>query len=326
MTTPAGQLFECLDALQGTPLVTGGELSARLGVHPRTVRRYIAALQDLGIPVAAERGVGGGYRLQPGYRLPPLMLDGDEATVVVLGLLSARRQGIDTERPAGERALAKIRRVLPERLRRQVEALEATATVAATRPARTGDTTGAADPPAAALLELADATGRGRRVTCRYTRHDGERSVRELSPFGLVAHAGRWYLPAFDHGRGELRTFRVDRLRDVAITSPGVAAPPGFDAAAHVQQSLARVPWRWTVEVTLAAPFALAAARVPQTLATLTPDGPDRTHMRLHVEELDWAARVLAGLDCNLTVHGPPELRPALHALAARLTRAAEAC
>src|SRR5438874_10519477 len=125
MPTPAARLLELLELLQTKPLTTGREIADRLAIDGRTVRRYVEALQELGIPVEGERGVGGGYRLRPGYRLPPLMLTEDEATAVVLGLTAARRLALgDADGTDG--ALAKIHRVLPDALRRRVEALEAT--------------------------------------------------------------------------------------------------------------------------------------------------------------------------------------------------------
>src|SRR5512144_2739225 len=123
MQTPTARLLELLELLQARPLTTGGEIAARLAIDRRTVRRYIAALQDLGIPVEGQRGVGGGYRVRPGYRLPPLMLSDDEAVVVVLGLIAAGRLGLSSSPEAVEGALVKIHRVLPDGLRRQVEAL-----------------------------------------------------------------------------------------------------------------------------------------------------------------------------------------------------------
>ncbi len=126
MQTPTARLLELLELLQARPLTTGREISTHLEIDARTVRRYVAALQDLGIPVEGQRGVGGGYRVRPGYRLPPLMLSGDEAVVVVLGLIAARRQGLASEAASVDGALEKLHRVLPDPLRRRVEALEAT--------------------------------------------------------------------------------------------------------------------------------------------------------------------------------------------------------
>ena len=124
MQTPTARLLELLELLQTRPLTTGREIAERLAIDARTVRRYVAALQDLGIPVEGQRGVGGGYRVRPGYRLPPLMLSDDEAVIVVLGLIAARRQGLDTDSSSVDGALVKIHRVLPDPLRRRVEALE----------------------------------------------------------------------------------------------------------------------------------------------------------------------------------------------------------
>ena len=162
-------------------------------------------LQELGIPVEGQRGVGGGYRIRPGYRLPPLMLGDEEAVVVVLGLLATRGSG-PTAPGAVDGALAKINRVLPTTLRRQVEALEET--LGFTR------TTGAAPPMRAAVLLLADAIRRRRRLRTAYRTFSGEESERELSPHGLVVHSGRWYLAAHDHTAR--RPAHVPRRPDVA--------------------------------------------------------------------------------------------------------------
>ena len=126
MASPTSRLLELLELLQARPLTTGREIADQLGIDPRTARRYVEVLQGLGIPVEGQRGVGGGYRIRPGYRLPPLMLGDEEAVVVVLGLLATRGSRPDGSPDAVDGALAKINRVLPSTLRRQVEALEET--------------------------------------------------------------------------------------------------------------------------------------------------------------------------------------------------------
>ena len=126
MPSPTARLLELLELLQNRPLTTGREICDRLGVNARTVRRYVAALEDLGIPIEGQRGVGGGYRIRPGFRLPPLMLDDDEAVAVSLGLLAARRFRFSDDDSASERALEKVHRVLPDTIRRRLEALETT--------------------------------------------------------------------------------------------------------------------------------------------------------------------------------------------------------
>jgi predicted DNA-binding transcriptional regulator YafY len=313
MLTPTSRLLELLELLQGQPLTTGGEIARRLGIDARTVRRYIAALQALDIPVEGQRGVGGGYRIRPGYRLPPLMLNDDEAVAVVLGLIGAR--GLGTEREPFEGALAKILRVLPAPLRMQVEALEGA--LGFTAPPAGAPVGGAV------ALMLADAIRRRRRVRFAYRSFTGEPSRREVSPYGLVVHAGRWYLAAFDHDRDDLRTFRVDRATGVTVARETARAPEdGFDAVAHVSLSLARVPWTWEVEVALDLPLEGAAARLPRTLAELAPEG-DRTLLRMRVNSLDWMAAVLAGLECPFEIRTPEELRASVRGLSERLAACA---
>jgi predicted DNA-binding transcriptional regulator YafY len=314
--SPTSRLLELLELLQTQPLATGREIADRLGIDRRTVRRYVAALQELDIPVEGQRGVGGGYRIRPGFRLPPLMLTDDEAVVVSLGLIAARHMGLDGGTDSVDGAAAKIRRVLPDALRRQVEALETT--LGFTSRATTG-----APPAGTTVLLLADAIRRRRRVRAGYRSHDGRETQRDLSPFGLVVHAGRWYLAAHDHVREDMRTFRIDRMHDTAVGEGQAVAPPeDFDVVAHVSRSLARVPWKWEVEVVLELPFEVAARRLPPTLAELTDRG-EQTLLRMRVSSLDWTARVLAGLDCSFAIHRPDELRASVRELATRLSESA---
>ena len=312
MLSPTARLLELLELLQTQPLTTGRQIADRLGVDGRTARRYVAALQALGIPVEGQRGIGGGYRIRPGYRLPPLMLTDDEAVVLAVGVLAAGRLGLGGPAESAEGALAKIHRVLPDALRRRVEALEETLDFTASAPdgAPVAGTT---------VLPVAEAIRRRRCLSTTYRTYAGEESRRRLSPYGLVVHSGRWYLAAYDHGRADLRTFRVDRMREIALSGETAAPrPDGFDVVAHVSRSLAQVPWRWEVEVLLDLPVGEAAERLPATLAELLEvDGG--TLLRMRVSSLDWAAGVLAGLGCAFTVSRPNELRASVRALADRL-------
>ena len=318
MQTPTARLLELLELLQTRPLTTGREISDRLEIDARTVRRYITALQDMGIPVEGQRGVGGGYRVRPGFRLPPLMLSGDEAVVVVLGLLAARRQGLESSEGSVEGALAKIHRVLPDLLRRRVEALETTLGFT------TAERTGAPVDSEVALL-AAEAIRRGRRLAFSYRAFTGEETARDVSPHGLVVHSGRWYLAAYDHDRADRRTFRVDRMAKVALADgPWLRPPKGFDAVAHVSRSLANVPWRFEVVVLLELTLDEAADRIPGTVGELVEQ--DRgTLLRMRVGSLDWMAGVLARLGCGFTVHEPAELRASVRAVADRLAASADA-
>lgn len=311
MASPTSRLLELLELLQARPLTTGREIADRLEVDARTVRRYVGVLQRLGIPIEGQRGVGGGYRIRPGYRLPPLMLGDDEAVAVVLGLLATRESGPNGTPDAVAGALAKINRVLPSTLRRQVEALEETLDFTAS--------TGSAAPAASLVLMLADAIRRRRRLYTAYRSFSGQESERELSPYGLVVNSGSWYIVAHDHKRDDLRTFRVDRMWRAALADGAFVPPPdGFDAVAHLTHSLASVPWRWQIEVLLDLPVDEALRRIPTTLAELADDSGG-TLLRMRVNSLDWMATVLAGLGCSFTIVRPDELRGSVRALADRL-------
>lgn len=316
MLTPTARLLELLELLQAQPVITGREISDRLAVDPRTVRRYVEALQELGIPVEGQRGVGGGYRIRPGFRLPPLMLTDDEAVAVALGVQAAGRLGLSGSAEAVEGALGKIHRVLPEGLRRRVEALEETLDF--TSSARQG-----APVKGETVLVLADAIRRRRRLRMTYRAFSGDETRRELSPHGLVVHSARWYLAAYDHLREDLRTFRVDRMLRLRVVDEVAADPPeAFDAVAYVSTSLARVPWGWEVEVALDLPLEDALRRLPATMAELA-DEEGTTVLRMRADSLDWAASMLARLGCLFTVRKPDELRASIRALADRLAESA---
>jgi predicted DNA-binding transcriptional regulator YafY len=307
--TKAERVLTLLEALQDRSSLAGPELARRLGVDARTVRRDVASLRALGIPVEAERGPAGGYRLRPGYRMPPLMLTAAEATAVALGLIAARRDGLDADG-----ALAKIRRVLPDRVSLRVEALEQTLGF-------TGRPHDAMPPKGEHLLLLADAARRGRRVRARYTASDGTESERELSPYGVVSHRGRWYVPAHDHGRRALRALRADRFSTVRLGGRGLPPPPGFDTIDFVSRTLARVPWSHEVEVVLRTSPEAAAKRFPPALVELDGAGGD-TILRMRADSLDWVAGLLAGAGCDFEIRRPDELRASVRALAERLRAA----
>ena len=195
---PTTRILTLLELLQAHHRMSGAELAERLGIDPRTVRRYATRLGELGIPVEAERGRYGGYRLRPGYKLPPLMFTDDEATAVMLGLLAAPAAGVATTTSAAatQSALAKLTRVLPAALRDRIAAVPDA--LGLTLPPRAGATalTGT-------VLHLAEATQRRRRVRLEYDSWQGERTVRDVDPYGLVVHGGRWYVTGHDHLRDE---------------------------------------------------------------------------------------------------------------------------
>jgi predicted DNA-binding transcriptional regulator YafY len=297
MTRPTAHVLTLLELLQSGGTRTAAELAGRLGVDERTVRRYVDHLTDLDIPVESVRGRYGGFRLAPGYRLPPLMLTDDEALAVLLGLIAGQRSGLTTATglvpggtagtrmgTAGETAAAKIRRVLPARLTGQLEAvLESVAFTdpAGTRPANDGSPAAETSAPGtsapenpvpdtAVLLSIADAVRHHRPVSVRYTAGDGRRSERTLHPYGLVIHSGRWYVTGADPAIGEDRTFRLDRITDARIRPGSFEPPEGLDPAAHVLERFATAPYRHHVIVWIDGTVERIRARFPASVATVT--------------------------------------------------------
>lgn len=310
MSHPTTRVLAMLELLQARRQLSGAELAAGLGVDQRTVRRYALRLADLGIPVTAERGRYGGYRLLPGYRLPPLMLTDDEAAAVVIGLLAAERLGqpvvgIST-------ALAKIQRVLPVALSERVAALRQTLgfTQYQRRPAVAADT--------GTVLTLATAASQHQRVRLRYRSHAEQDSQRDLDPYGLVLHSGRWYVTGRDGKSGEVRTFRVDRVREALLSGVSFEAPADFDPVQQVTRSLAAVPYAHEFEVVLATTLESAQRRIPPTVATLT-ETEGGVLLTGRAEHLAGLAGMLAGLGWPFTVRRPAALVTEVRALSDRL-------
>ncbi|MFJ9541133.1 helix-turn-helix transcriptional regulator [Streptomyces sp. NPDC101225] len=326
MPRPTGRVLTLLELLQSGGTRTVAELADRLGVEGRTVRRYVNHLLDLDVPVESVRGRYGGYRLAPGYRLPPLMLGDDEALAVLLGLIAGRRAGLTTaQRTASETASAKIRRVLPQHIARRLDTL--TEALAFT------DQPGEADTPdAEILLAVADAVRHRRPVSIRYTDRDGRRSERTLHAYGVVAHGGRWYVTGLDAGIGEERTLRLDRIADARALPGSFETPTGPDPAQRVLTALATAEYRHEVTLRIHATADRIRAHLPAGVARLeecAPEpGADRASERwlraeLRVERLDWLPGVLAALDRPFVVERPDALRDLVLALADRLaTRA----
>ena len=309
MARPIARVLALLEILQSGGTRTVAELAARLEVDERTVRRYVDHLHDLDIPVRAIRGRHGGYRLAPGYRMPPLMLTDEEALAVLLGLVTARRAGMIST--AAESAIAKVRRVLPDALGQRLDALLEIADF--TAPARSALTT-----EAATLLTVAEAARDRRPVELGYTAGHGGDSRRVVHPYGIVAHSGRWYLTGFDSVGGEVRTFRVDRITSVD-TQPGTFdVPTGFDPAQRVLAAIAEAPHRHEVSVRIEATSEHVRSVFPPSIATLE-DADSWVRMRIRAQNLDWIPARLAALDRPFVVEQPEELRELVRALASRL-------
>lgn len=319
MYSPATRLLTALDVLQSRPVVSAAQLADRLEVDPRSVRRYITMLADMGIPVMSERGKYGGYRLMPGFKLPPLMLTEDEAITVTLGLLAVRRLGLSDALPGGEGALGKIERVLPAALRERVRAVEQSVSLGLAPPSDSGPT------PAARLAVFSTAAHLQRRLWLRYRSSSSGESERELDPYGVVYHDGRWYAVGYCHLRRAVRVFRLDRVERVEPRAATFERPEGFDALGFALGAFAAIPDTWLVEVVLRTALESVRWSVPPSFATLA-ETPGGILLRAYDRDLDHMARFLIGLDCPLRVRQPPELLAALRRAAADIaTRAAEA-
>ena len=316
MMDTSARLLRLLSLLQDHRGRSGAELAERLGVTPRTVRRDVQRLRDLGYPVHAVQGTAG-YRLGPGASLPPLLLDDEEAVAVVVGLRTAAGGSVAGIEETSLRALAKIEQVLPSRLRHRVRTLHG-ATV------RIGGGTGPEVSPET-LMTIAEACRRRERLRFDYTGPRGGESRRRVEPHRLVGFDRRWYLVAWDTDRGDWRIFRVDRMRPRPPTGPRFAPrrPPDGDVAAYLSRRLSARTWPLQATFTLHEPAEAVADRVWPGMGVV--EAVDERSCLLHVgaDTLSALVWMVTSVDVDFTLReGPPGLAEALRAQAARCLRA----
>jgi predicted DNA-binding transcriptional regulator YafY len=315
MSQTASRLLELLSLLQARRDWPGGELADRLEVSGRTIRRDVERLRQLGYPVESLTGPAGGYRLRAGTAMPPLLLDDEEAIAIGVGLRTAARVSVTGIEEAAVRALVKLEQVLPAHLRRRVAAL---GSVTVTLPA-SGPTV---DPQH--LTAVATACRDSECLRFAYRTRDGADSRREVEPHSLVNTGRRWYLVAWDRGRDDWRTFRMDRLTRPA--SNGVRfAPrtlPAKDAGTYVRQSITGAPHKFEARVTLHVPASEMSARVPEHWGAIEPLDSSSCEYRTGDDDLEWLGLRIVMLGVDFEVHEPPELMEHLRAMAGRLTRA----
>ncbi len=313
MYDPIMRVLTVLEILQSRENVTGEELAERLEVSSRTVQRYIARLQDLCIPVEAARGVGGCYRLKPGFRLPPLMFTDEEAFALTLGLRALRQLGLSAFAPATEGAAAKLGRVLPESLRESVRTIEE---VIAVEPGPWVVSTSAD-----VLIQVSTAIRAHHRLAFDYQSHTRELTQRRLDPYGVLHLDGRWYMAGFCLSRQALRTFRLDRVTHVRILEESFERPVGFDIVAHMQQSMPFVESNFAIEVWLDLPLREVASHFAYFRVVME-ERSGGTVLRCGRDRLNLFAAMLLSLECRICVIQPQELRDVFTTLGERALQA----
>ena len=314
MAETTERVLRLLGLLQQRPVWTGPELAERLGVTTRSIRRDVERLRHLGYPVQATQGVGGGYQLGRGKGLPPLLLDDAEAVAVAVSLRMAAGGTVSGASEAALRTLAKLDQVMPPRLRSEVRAIHD-----ATRTLDQGQVTVDGE----ALLRLARACRDTVRVRFDYEARDGTASARTVEPVGLVATGRRWYLMAYDVDRDDWRTFRLDRLAEVEVTTWRFREREHEDPAEFVQRGVASAAYRFPARVLVHAPYAEVAERTSARSVVLTAVDDEHTLLEAGAETLYGLAFHLSWLGWEFEVQDPPELRTALTELGERALRAA---
>jgi predicted DNA-binding transcriptional regulator YafY len=267
MSQTTNRVLQLLGLLQSRRVWSGEELSERLGVTTRSVRRDVERLRDLGYPVHASTGHGGGYQLGAGAALPPLLLDSDEAVAMAVCLRLAAGGSVAGVGEAALRALTKLDQVMPARLRSQVAAVhDATVTL-------TPEAESPVDPEI--LMTLARACRDREHVDTDYVDRAGTPSSRRLEPYQLVTTGRRWYLLAYDRDRQDWRSLRLDRMAQVRARGTTFTARDAPDAAAYVRRAITTSPYRHVARVRYRAPKTVIAQYFSPTSVTIEDGGPD---------------------------------------------------
>ncbi|WP_207206932.1 helix-turn-helix transcriptional regulator [Nocardioides ganghwensis] len=312
------RMLRLLSLLQTHRYWPGPELSERLEVSARTLRRDVDRLRELGYTVDAVRGAAGGYQLRAGGSLPPLLLEDEEAVAIAVGLRTAATSAVSGTDDWSVQALSKVLSLMPPRLRRQMDAV-------ASQTDSPGPWEGAPVVDAAVLTTLAQACRDSEVLRFDYTAREAEVTHRRVEPLRLVSLGRRWYLVAYDRDRADWRSFRLDRITAPEPTGQRFRARdlPAEDALAFVQQGIRRMPQRYAVRVRVAMAADDLAAGVGRW-GTVTEDG-EGCVLEMNVDDLDWPVMVLAGSGAELVVESPPELAEKVAEVGARFSRVGRA-
>ena len=311
------RLLRLLAMLQARRDWSGQDLASRLEVSTRTIRTDIERLRELGYPVEATPGVGGGYRLGHGTTMPPLLLDDEEAVAVAVALRTTAGAGVTGIEEASLRTLVKLEQLLPSRLRHRIDAMRA-ATVSVPGAGPTVDS--------AVLSAIAGAIRASERLRFDYVDHNGRETGRITEPQRLVVWGRRWYLLAWDVDRADWRTFRVDRIEPKIPTGPRFKPRPltDEDAASYVQRSAGSATWRYRARIRIHAPLDQVRPLLPLAV-DVSSDGPDRCIIQAGSDTPHQLALYIGLLDTDFEILEPSDLAEAFVRLAERYHRAAQA-
>lgn len=309
----AERLLKLLGLLEGRIDWTAEELARRLEVTTRTVRRDITRLRSLGYPVEAMAGPGGGYRLGAGGKLPPLLLDDDEALAVALGLRVSATSAVGGLEDASLSAMAKLEHVLPPRLRSRLEDVS-DATTSTLVGART-------EVDHSSLSIVATTIRKKERLRCRYVDGEGRITERHIEPTRLVHTGRRWYLVAFDLDRDDWRTFRLDRVADPVSTGLRARSRRGPDPVELVQRGITVDAWKFPASIVLHTPAQRAERMIAPTVGTVEEIDDEKCRLVIGADEMTWLARYLLSLPVEFDVEEPQALRAELASMGEKLTR-----
>lgn len=321
-TKPASRVLAMLELLQDRPGISGPSLADELGVTTRTIRRYVVTLQEMGIPVEPMAGRTGGYWLRPGFRMPPLMFSPEEAIGLSIALLASRPSATAELPKPVTQALTKIERVLPRELQERIQTIRSSMLLPEA-PYTSIDSDSFPNP--SVLATLAQATITSHRCWIRYGRPDGDESARQVDPYGIVVHHGRWYLHGYCHLRLGTRTFRIDRIRRIDLMESAFVAPADLDVRAAVMASLALVRSDYQVDVEIHAPAAAVREFISPDLAVLEAIDDETTRLISATESLTWFTWRLSNIPFPMRVVSPPELVEAVRAFGNRMLAIAAA-
>jgi predicted DNA-binding transcriptional regulator YafY len=315
MYHPTTRVLAVLELLQSHGRMTGMALAQRLEVNIRTLRRYIIMLQDLGIPILAERGRNGAYELGAGFKLPPMMFTNDEALALAVGLLAARHMGLAETAHAIESARSKLEQVMPHELKSRVRALTDTISLDLTAVPIIS--------PSEVMMTMSSAAQSRRRVHMHYKSSQNALTERDFDPYGLAYRQGRWYVVGRCGLREDLRSFRLDRVMKAELTEMRFERPTEFNALTTVLQSIADMPRQFRFEVLLKTDLVTAHAEISNVLGLLEPfEGG--VMLRGSTNSIDWLARQLSSFECDFVVYNPPELHDALRRRAEHIVKLAD--